>query len=673
MNFFIPSLGPNFLGFHMEQKLINVTMKLPFFPLFGNLKNFKNESNHYFQINWGGNMRKKFTIISIMLLILVPLLATTVNAEPDPEEYAPILYFEGEETCYPIDAEYHLDYSSLGSVGLLGLTVQYYDNNQGSIDDNGVIEHYKSVRNNYETKVYYRIYNYQLSDVIQYWMFYAFNKGELNQHEGDWEMVQIVFENDEPKDVGYSQHYSGQSATWNQVEKEGNHMKVYVSRGSHANYLRSYSGKVGIASDIVGANGVVLDSRKNDYTLEDIEAATNTWIDFEGRWGEVPDNVDDAIQASFLGQAGPEGPKYRTTMSGVSLWDDPAVWGNSLLPAQDLLFPVEWLVYNFVMIYLLITIAVVALMAFRIYRRHKKYGLGPRIVSMFYINNPNLHSIGNILCIVGIVVAFIGLFSPWYAASYGVSGSGITSFETEGMVDLLSLHGINGLQITLPGTSGPMPMGSFDMPISLFIAIGLILMIIATIGIPFSNKLGKKYFFRGIRLLIPFILIIVLVIAIGSIVPSVAGGGVISDYVREIISPITSSPLGGQTATAITVPGVSAQVSLQWGLSIGAWMLLIAAIIMFISGILEIMAKTQFFATKVPLPGGAPPKIHAQQPPIPPQQPPAQQPPPPSKPPAPKKQAPPKSKPKAMFCPECGTKLEDKATFCVKCGYKLGK
>jgi hypothetical protein len=102
-------------------------------------------------------------------------------------------------------------------------------------------------------------------------------------------------------------------------------------------------------------------------------------------------------------------------------------------------------------------------------------------------------------------------------------------------------------------------------------------------------------------------------------------------------------------------------------------MLLIAAIIMFISGILEIMAKTQFFATKVPLSGGAPPKIPAQQPPIPPQQPPVQQPPPPSKPSAPKKQAPLKSKPKAMFCDDCGTKLVENSTFCIKCGKKLGK
>ena len=143
--------------------------------------------------------------------------------------------------------------------------------------------------------------------------------------------------------------------------------------------------------------------------------------------------------------------------------------------------------------------------------------------------------------------------------------------------------------------------------------------------------------------------------------------------VGDIIGPITSSPLGGQTTTTITETGISATVSMQWGLSMGAWMLLIAAIIMFISGILEIMAKTQFFAIKTPLPGQVPPMMPAQQPPIIPQKSPVQQPPPPSKPPAPKKQAPPKSKSKEMFCPECGTKLEDKATFCVNCGKKLEK
>ena len=57
-------------------------------------------------------------------------------------------------------------------------------------------------------------------------MFYAFNRGHLNKHEGDWEIVEIVIPKNDEKWVGYSQHYSGQRTTWNQVEKEGNNIKI---------------------------------------------------------------------------------------------------------------------------------------------------------------------------------------------------------------------------------------------------------------------------------------------------------------------------------------------------------------------------------------------------------------------------------------------------------------
>jgi len=602
-------------------------------------------------------MRGKFALISILLLALIPLFGVSCSAQIDASDYAPIFYFEAEETCYPIDASYHRDNSDYRCVNDLLEETCFHDNTHGTVNDEGVINHYQSVMSSYGYTVYYRTFSSETSEIIQYWMFYAFNKGELNQHEGDWEMVQIVFENNEPTSVAYSQHHSGQKATWSQVEKEGNHIKVYVARGSHANYLRSFSGKIGIASDIVGANGKVL--KPSDYTLDDLE--DETWLNFTGRWGEVPDAEASALEAEFLGQAGPNGPKYR---EDGAMWEGVS-WGNSLFPANDMMFMAEWFFYNFMLIFIIITIAILALMAFQIYRRHKKYGLGPRIVSMFYVNGLNLHSIGNILCIVGIILAFIGLFNPWYFISYGASGSVITgtSFQTEGIVNLLSFDGLNGLQVTIPGASGPIPMGSFVLPFSVFIAIGLIFMIIATIGIPLSKKLGTKYIWRGVRLLIPFILILILILAMGSIVPSMAGEGGASSYIQDIIDPLTSSPFGGQSSTSFDVSGGTAQINLQWGLGLGAWLLLFAGIIILVSGILEIIANSQFFVTKIPLPGKALTRMPAQHPPLVQQQPPQQQ--------APQKQASSKEKSKVTFCTECGAELGDKATFCTECGKKL--
>ena len=632
--------------------------------------------------------RRSIVILSV-LITLISVFGMACDADSRVQDYAPILYFEGEESCYPINAEFHIQNSFLynvesttpistspteSSIATYSTEIyegMYLDNQLGTISDyNQIISTAKSWENSNGNAVYYYSFDDATTgeQVIQYWMFYAFNKGELNQHEGDWEMVQIIFSGDEPSMVGYSQHHSGQKATWSQVEKEGTHIKVYVARGSHANYLRSYSGKLGIASDFVGANGKILESE--DYQLLDLES--EGFLSFIGRWGEVAEDESGAIESSLLGQAGPEGPMYR---ENGAMWDGVS-WGSSLLPANDTIFMVEWFFYNFLLIFALIAVAIIGIMAFKIYRRHKKYGLGPRIVSMFYINGFNLHSIGNILCFVGIIVAFVGLFYPWYTVSYSATGAGVTdTFESSKMLDLLSFDGINGLQLTVPGTSGPVPMGSFVIPFSALIAIGIIFMIISTIGLPLSKKLGAKYIFRGIRLIIPFILIVVLIIILGSVIPSMAGGGETSSYIRDIIEPLTSSPLGGESSTSIVESDLTALINLRWGVGMGAWMLFISGIIMIVAGILEFSSKTQFFATKVPLPGKIPPRMPVQQRPPPQQQyqqpPPPVQPPPPSKPVEPKKKKKTKDEPKTIFCPGCGSKIEANSKFCDNCGKKV--
>ena len=294
-------------------------------------------------------------------------------------------------------------------------------------------------------------------------MFYAFNKGELNQHEGDWEMVQVVIPSSGSKWVAYSQHHSGQWAEWDQVELDGDHIKVYVARGAHANYLRYYSGKLGIASDIVGDNGIIF--KRSDYTLVDLD--DQDWLDFAGNWGEVGEgSAEEAASSSILGRAGPPGPKYREE---GKMWDDPVAWGKSLPQANDMMFMAEWFLYNFITIFIVLTVITLALMGFFIYRRHKKYGLGPRIVSMLYIDGLNLKSIGNILCIVGIIIAIFGLFNTWYEVSYDFSGSGVQSLETSGWQNLMKIDGLDGIQLTVPGENGPAPVGTFILPFSLLL------------------------------------------------------------------------------------------------------------------------------------------------------------------------------------------------------------
>lgn len=554
-------------------------------------------------------MRNKILKSKILLIIIpllfIPLLGISGSAATDEElaqQYAPILYFEGQETCYPVDISYHVDNSNLYQLNEDTAIVEsptiedlaqystseyfYLDNQQGSINDNGIINDYKSKKNAYESIVYVNVDNSGVKTVIQYWFFYAFNKGELNKHEGDWEMVQVVISGGKPSGAMYSQHHSGQRATWDQVEKEGNHIKVYVARGSHANYLRSYSGKLGIASDIVGDNGNVLRVDK-DYSLELINPTDNEWLNYAGRWGEFNNIADEA-----LGRVGPHGPMYR---EGGAMWKDPIRWGNSLLQADGNLFLGEWFVYNFFTIFILLTLVSLCIIGFKIYQRHKKHGLGPRIVSILYIDKFDLKSIGNILCIIGIIIAIFGLFSPWYSISYGVDVAG---FETGGMVDLISIDGIDGIQISIPGESGPTPMATFVLPFSLLIGIGLVFLILASIGIAHSNKLGKKYIWRGFKLLVPIIVILIFIMFLGSVAAEMAKNMTGSYDVGSVFNSLSGSPLGGQESINIMQSGVSGRLDLQWGLGSGGMALLFAGIILFIAGILEIIGKTEFFKPK---------------------------------------------------------------------------
>jgi hypothetical protein len=526
---------------------------------------------------------------------------STVNADDldIAQQYAPIFYFEKDETCYPVNISYHIDNSYLYIIGQdnpieTSPTIDnlptdnsdyYLDNIIGTIQDNEIINDY-SQRNLGFTIYSNIIYSGELT-YVQYWMFYAFNKGTLNQHEGDWEMVQILISSGIPTQVMYSQHHSGQRATWNQVEKEGDHIKVYVSRGSHANYLRSYSGIVGIANDIVGANGKKISYP--DYELILLES--QPWLDYKGRWGWSGNSEEEYQEASILGQIGPYGPKYR---NNENMWNAIG-WGSSLLPANDALFIIELILYNFVIIFIIISFIIISILLYRIYRRKKLTGLGPRLISIFYIDGFNIKSIGNILCIIGIILAIYSLFNPWYLISTDITVSG---YETSGLVNIMSIDGIDGIQFQIPGFTGPIPVGSIKIPFSLIIGVGLIFLILATIGLSKSKKLGNKYLFRGIRLLLPVIFILLIIIGLGLLpFDSLVNSGDAGLNISEVVGSISGSPISGEKY--ITIQGVEGQIQLNWGLGLGGFLLLFSGIILMIAGIFERFAAEDFFEEKI--------------------------------------------------------------------------
>ena len=163
---------------------------------------------------------------------------------------------------------------------------------------------------------------------LQYWFFYPFNDFN-NKHEGDWEMIQLVFDTGdaaealdrEPVDVGYSAHEGAERSDWDDERLEvvdGTHPVVYPASGSHANkygaalWLGS-SAEAGVGCD--DTTGPHVELTPQVATIPSDPAAAEEafpWIAFEGRWGE--------LQKAFFN--GPTGPNLKQQ------WTEPITWSE---------------------------------------------------------------------------------------------------------------------------------------------------------------------------------------------------------------------------------------------------------------------------------------------------------------------------------------------------------
>lgn len=163
---------------------------------------------------------------------------------------------------------------------------------------------------------------------LQYWFFYPFNDFN-NTHEGDWEMIQLVFDAPDassalaltPEVVGYSSHEGAEKAKWGDEKLtviDETHPVVYPAAGSHANkftealYLGN-SAEAGVGcDDTLGPHDEL---RPRVVTIPSDPAKARTafpWIGFEGRWGE--------LQKAFFN--GPTGPNMK------GQWTRPIEWSE---------------------------------------------------------------------------------------------------------------------------------------------------------------------------------------------------------------------------------------------------------------------------------------------------------------------------------------------------------
>ena len=263
-------------------------------------------------------------------------------------KFTPILYFKENEEFFPIEINFMLQYSDLKNVNndtivdLMPISIDslfkfsnnklknpsyYIDFHEGD-SVNEIQNIYDQNKDKYNSTIYANVFKTSNENVIiQYWFFYIFNDGKHNDHEGDWEIIQIILdENEIPIFTGYSQHYTGRARHWSKTIREGTHPIIYIAQDSHASYFDNgndgyHSPEVdncGLTGDESTGNSIKYYPQK-DYSLELLN--NQEWLHFNGYWGEKTDS-------EFT--TGSQGPYYRHCGCNIYMWTNPMDWSNHL-------------------------------------------------------------------------------------------------------------------------------------------------------------------------------------------------------------------------------------------------------------------------------------------------------------------------------------------------------
>jgi len=555
------------------------------------------------------SMRKYILLMSVLLIVTLlvfsPIASVAAQNDLDNDgildskeqqlasKYEPYLHFAAGEKFFPTDANYHITNSELykknsddsnelierfpDAATIAQYTTEDYflNNTLGGYKE--IAENYKQNRESFGDKIYAHVTSEAAHIVIQYWFFYAFNPGTLNQHQGDWEMIQIVLDSTEtPQYAVYSQHHAGERADWKDVEKvDETHPRVYVALGSHASYFRPYQGKLGTESDTVG----------NAYTLkpEDLEIISlgeqgrgnhppsQDWLDFGGRWGNWARIAD-----ASLGAAGPSGPGHN---ENSEKWLNPVSWGSDKFMVNQTWFTVSLLVFYLVYIVAAIIGIAAVYKVWKIVKRKRDGKLNLRKILR------SRAMVGVILGIVGIAIHFVALFLPWYV----VTGNIETTFiETAGTTEIVLIDGVNGLRINmLQGDQGLTTLFGLGIPFSIIFLASVILNALDIIGVEKAKRLSRTYIVSGIMSLIPIIVIIFFIVSLAGLITTFAGfiggGEQIPMQITKMASEMSSSPFSGEFTDSINSHG---SLTMIWGLAMGSYLFIAAAATKFVAGIL---------------------------------------------------------------------------------------
>lgn len=543
---------------------------------------------------------KRFSFLSSSLLaILVLIIARALmvclfqvpsvhSQTPDQQaaEFAPFLHFTKGEKFYPTSVDY-----IIGSCILINRTTKatvdaaptadtlgnyvdtnlFLSNKLGTLD--AIAADYASKASTIGYYVYFHVAAINSSStVIQYWFFYVYNNGPLNNHQGDLEVVEVFLDGSgTPVRAVYSQHGSGENAAWGDVELYDNtHPVVYVAQGSHANYFRSYQGKIGVENDVVGSDGISI--MPSNLTLVSLDTMPG-WLNFQGRWGYWGTDQEVA-----LGEAGPLGPMQN--QNGVR-WADPQGYLDQTFTVGSSYFILAWILAYFLLFFIIYVAVRAAWKIVGIARLHRKGGL--RIIKFL----KGRGGIGLMLGIVAILLMVVALFMPWYSITASSDTGPLTK---QGGVTLMSINGITGMQVNLfmgsggDATSGYSSLFSMQIPFAILFAVGIILLTLDIIGVRNGKNLGRKFIFGAITSLLPFILIFLFMTQLPSFLPFASGlipGQTIPSGVNSMVNAIAANPVSGTINQQFDIVGMT---TVSWGFSIGTYLFLVAAVIRIAAG-----------------------------------------------------------------------------------------
>ena len=509
--------------------------------------------------------------------------------------YAPVLHFANGEKFFPTSVDYIISSSSLmqrNSNGAFSLvtssptpsTLGSYTSADDFLDNK--LGTFSAIASDYASKgpsigyyAYVHIDNLSGSTVIQYWFFYAYNNGPLNDHQSDIEVIEVFFgSNGSPTQALYSQHLAGENAAWGDVELQDGHPVVYVALGSHANYFRSYQGRIGIENDVVDSGGLTISpSQLNLAILMDQpnRPADQSWLSFPGRWGFTGTDTQIAT-----GLAGPFGPVFND--NGIR-WAGPNEYLGRTLAVGSTYFYLAWFVANFLLIWLAYAAIRGVWKIVGITRLSRKGGL---MVGGFLKGKGGA---GLALGLIGLLITLGALFLPWYSMTAS-SQSGV--FAGAAPVQLISINGINGLSVNLftgpnaDTSSGLTSFASAQFPFAILFAAGLALLVLDVVGVTSGRRLGRKLIFGGITSLLPFIFIYAFIAYLPNLLPlasSLLGGQAVPAQATQLVGTIASNPIGGSAGQTFPVVG---STTVTWGYGIGAYLFLVAAIVRIAGGFL---------------------------------------------------------------------------------------